>query len=53
MIGELKLLELRDKAKNRLGSAFSIRDFHSAVLETGTAPLEVVEHQVDAYFRKH
>lgn len=51
MIGELKLLELRDKARSALGNRFSIKEFHNVVLETGTAPLDVVERQVNAYIR--
>jgi quercetin dioxygenase-like cupin family protein len=51
MVGELKILELRDKAKKALGDKFSIRDFHSAVLAAGTVPLDVLERRVDAYVR--
>ena len=52
MMGELKILELRDKAKKALGDKFSIRDFHSAVLAAGTVPLDVLERQVDAYVKR-
>ena len=51
MIGELKILELRDKAKKALGDKFSFYQFHNAVLGTGTVPLEILERQVDAYIR--
>jgi uncharacterized protein (DUF885 family) len=51
MMGELKILELRDKAKKALGDKFSIRDFHTAVLSAGTVPLELLERRVDAYLR--
>jgi uncharacterized protein (DUF885 family)/quercetin dioxygenase-like cupin family protein len=51
MMGELKLLELRDKAKKALGDKFNIRDFHSAVLGAGTLPLDLLEKQVDRYLR--
>jgi len=51
MVGELKLLELRDKAKKTLGDKFNIREFHTAVLGAGTLPLDLVEKQVDAYLR--
>ena len=51
MIGELKLLELRDKAKKALGDKFNIREFHTAVLGAGTLPLDLLEKQVDAYLR--
>jgi uncharacterized protein (DUF885 family)/quercetin dioxygenase-like cupin family protein len=52
MIGELKLLELRDKAKKALGAAFTVREFHSAVLNAGTLPLDLLEKQVDAYLKR-
>jgi len=51
MIGELKILELRDKAKQALGDKFSLRQFHNLVLATGTVPLDLLERQVDAYLR--
>jgi uncharacterized protein (DUF885 family) len=51
MIGQLKILELRDKAKKALGDKFSFYQFHDTVLGTGTVPLEILERQVDAYIR--
>jgi uncharacterized protein (DUF885 family)/quercetin dioxygenase-like cupin family protein len=51
MVGELKILELREKAKKTLGDKFSIRDFHNAVLAAGTVPLDMLERRVDAYLR--
>jgi uncharacterized protein (DUF885 family)/quercetin dioxygenase-like cupin family protein len=51
MMGELKILELRDRARKALGDKFSIKEFHNAVLATGTVPLDLLEHQVDAYLR--
>ena len=51
MIGQLKILELRDKAQTALGAKFSAREFHNAVLRTGTVPLELLERQIDAYIR--
>ena len=51
MIGELKLIELRDKAKKALGDKFSLRDWHNMVLTAGTLPLDLLERQVDAYIR--
>jgi len=52
MMGELKLLELRDKARTALGDKFSIRDYHSAVLSAGTVPLDQLEKIVDSYLKK-
>jgi uncharacterized protein (DUF885 family) len=49
MIGQLKIFELRDKARRALGNHFDIRDFHRAVLENGAVPLDVLEELVDAY----
>jgi uncharacterized protein (DUF885 family) len=51
MIGELKILELRDKAKQALGDKFSLQQFHNLVFATGTVPLDLLERQVDAYLR--
>jgi uncharacterized protein (DUF885 family) len=52
MIGELKILELREKAKTALGSKFSLKDFHNMVLDTGTVPLEILERQTDAFIAR-
>ena len=45
-VGMLKILELREKAKQELGENFDIRDFHSAVLDYGEPPLFIVEELV-------
>jgi uncharacterized protein (DUF885 family) len=52
MMGELQLLELRDKAKKTLGDKFNIRDYHDAVLSAGTVPLDQLEKIVDSYVKK-
>jgi uncharacterized protein (DUF885 family) len=49
MIGELKILELRERARRALGARYSPKEFHRAVLGTGTVPLELLEHEIDAY----
>jgi uncharacterized protein (DUF885 family) len=51
MIGELKLVELREKARKALGDKFSLREYHNLVLDTGTVPLNLLESQVDAWIR--
>jgi uncharacterized protein (DUF885 family) len=51
MIGELKIIELREKAKKALGEKFSLNRFHNTVLNTGTVPLGILERQVEAYIR--
>jgi uncharacterized protein (DUF885 family) len=45
------LIELRDRARQQLGDKFSFKDFHSVVLNTGTAPLGLVEREVDKYIQ--
>jgi uncharacterized protein DUF885 len=52
MIGELKILELRDKARKALGAKFDIRAFHHTVLSAGMVPLSQLERIVDEYIKK-
>lgn len=48
-MGQLKLLELRQKAETTLGPKFDIRAFHDVVLDSGALPMDVLERQVDAW----
>ncbi len=52
MIGQLRILALRDKARSALGNAFSPREFHDVVLGTAIVPLNILERQVDAYVNR-
>jgi uncharacterized protein (DUF885 family) len=45
-IGALKIRELRNGAEQALGGKFDVRDFHAAVLEDGSVPLEILEGKV-------
>jgi uncharacterized protein (DUF885 family) len=49
MLGQLKIVELREKARAALGDRFSIREFHNVVLGAGVAPLTMLEQAVDEY----
>ena len=48
-IGQREILPLRDDARARLGAAYDIRDFHSAVLDHGSLPLAVLGQVVEAW----
>ena len=48
-IGQMKFLELRERAKETLGDRFDIRAFHDNLLATGAVPLEIAERNVDAW----
>ena len=51
-LGQMKILELRERAKQALGSRFDLRAFHDAVLENGALPLDVLEIQIDAWIAR-
>jgi uncharacterized protein (DUF885 family) len=48
-IGQMKISELREKARSELGDRFDLRDFDDAVLETGSVPLDALEKHIDAW----
>ena len=48
-IGQLKILELKNKAKEQLGDDFDIKEFHHAVLSQGALPLAVLEENIETY----
>lgn len=48
-IGQLKLSELRVRAKAKLGDRFDLRSFHDALLADGALPLSVLEQRMDAW----
>ena len=48
-IGQLKLIELRERAATALGDKFDIREYHNQVLETGCIPLQLLEDKIDAW----
>ncbi len=51
-IGQLKIIELRKKAKKKLGDKFDIRQYHNQVLETGCVPLALLENKIDRWIEE-
>jgi len=49
MLGELKWLELLDRARTSLGARFSFKEYHNAVLAIGSLPLGMLDREVNAY----
>lgn len=49
MIGQLRIIELRDRAQAKLGPRFDLRRFHNAVLDQGTLPLTLLERYIDEW----
>ncbi|EIL99656.1 hypothetical protein RHOFW104T7_05950 [Rhodanobacter thiooxydans] len=48
-MGQLKILALRERAKQELGDRFDIRAFHDEILGGGALPLDVLEARTDAW----
>ena len=48
-IGQLKILELRNKAEKELGDKYDIKDFHHEVLKRGSLPLDILEFYINEW----
>ena len=51
-IGQLKILELRNKAEKELGDKYDIKDFHHEVLKRGSLPLDILEFYINEWIDK-
>jgi uncharacterized protein (DUF885 family) len=51
-LGQLKILELRKKARDELGERFDLRAFHQEVLDHGALPLPVLEQVITAWIAR-
>ena len=45
-MGELRILQLRQEARQQLGERFDIRTFHDAILSGGAMPIDMLETRV-------
>jgi uncharacterized protein (DUF885 family) len=48
-IGQLKIRELRERAKSQLASRFDIRSFHDEVLSGGSLPLNMLDQRINKW----
>lgn len=48
-MGQMKILELRERAQKELGAKFDLRAFHDAVLDQGPLPLDLLEAKITAW----
>jgi len=52
-IGQLKIMELKDKSKTTLGDKYDIKDFHHVILGEGALPLDLLEEKVNYYIQNN
>ena len=50
-VGELKIIELRNRAEKALGEKFDIREFHDQVLQEGCLPLSMLENKINKWIK--
>ncbi len=51
-IGQLKIMELRQKAQNQMKDKFDIKVFHQKILESGVMPLALLEKKINDWIEK-
>jgi uncharacterized protein (DUF885 family) len=49
LTGKLEIIRLRDQARLRLGPAFSLPEFHAAVLDHGSLPMPTLHRSIGAW----
>ncbi|MDQ7797442.1 MAG: DUF885 domain-containing protein [Candidatus Edwardsbacteria bacterium] len=52
-VGELKIVEMRERTKAKLGGKFDIKEFHRMVLQQGSIPLEMLEKLTEDFIRRN
>ncbi|MEO6259216.1 MAG: DUF885 domain-containing protein [Thermoanaerobaculia bacterium] len=51
-IGQLKITELRERAKRELGDRFDLRGFHDEILGAGPLPMDLLTERIDEWIRR-
>ena len=51
-IGQLKITELREKARRELGDRFDLRGFHDEVLGAGPLPMDLLTERIDSWIQR-
>jgi len=50
-LGQLKIRELRERAKQQLGAKFDLKTFHDEILSGGALPLNIMDARVDRWIK--
>jgi uncharacterized protein (DUF885 family) len=50
-LGQLKILELRERAKQELGPRFDLKAFHDEILSGGALPLDILDARVTRWIK--
>jgi uncharacterized protein (DUF885 family) len=50
-LGQLKILELRERARQKLGPKFDLKTFHDEILSGGALPLDLLDARVDRWIK--
>jgi uncharacterized protein (DUF885 family) len=48
-VGQLTILQLRQRAQKALGASFDLRAFHDQIVDAGALPLDVLSDRIDAW----
>ena len=51
-IGQLKFVELRERARKELGPKFDIRTFHDEMLNGGVLPLDLLDARTNSWIKE-
>jgi uncharacterized protein (DUF885 family) len=50
-LGQLKIREMRERAKQQLGAKFDLKTFHDEILSGGALPLDILEARINRWIK--